>query len=59
MSDGDCIRCGIAPAVSDGLCSHCTWSIRAEIQEGLYQLGEHLRKWLAYERYCKDHGVAA
>lgn len=57
--EGYCIRCESAPAGADGLCASCTWSIRAEIQEGLYQLGEYLRKWLAYERYCDDHGVAA
>lgn len=55
----DCTRCGNSPSVTeDGLCSHCTWAVQAEITTGLYQLGEYLRHWADYEVWCAAHAVA-
>ena len=42
----ECIRCNEAPAVDDqGYCGHCHWAVRAEVEEGFYQLREYLRRW--------------
>ena len=56
----DCIRCTEAPAVDElGYCGHCHWAVRAEIEEGFYQLREYLRPWARFADWCDDHGFAA
>src|SRR5581483_3557946 len=49
----ECIRCSEAPAVDDlGYCGHCHWAVRAEIEEGFYQLREYLRAWARFSDWC-------
>jgi hypothetical protein len=56
----DCIRCSEAPAVDDlGYCGHCHWAVRAEIEEGFFQLREYLRSWARYSDWCDARGVVA
>jgi hypothetical protein len=57
----DCVRCDLAPAVQDGLCAHCTWAIRAEVEQGIWQLRLYLENdpHVAFEAYCRTHGKAA
>jgi hypothetical protein len=50
----ECIRCGEAPAVDElGYCGHCHWAVRAEIEEGFYQLREYLRSWARFSDWCE------
>jgi hypothetical protein len=56
----ECIRCGEAPAVDElGYCGHCHWAVRAEIEEGFYQLREYLRAWSRFADWCDARGAAA
>jgi hypothetical protein len=56
----ECIRCCEAPAVDDlGYCGHCHWAVRAEIEEGFYQLREYLRSWARFSDWCQARGHAA
>jgi hypothetical protein len=49
----ECIRCSSAPAVDElGYCGHCHWAVRAEVEEGLYQLREYLRSWARFSDWC-------
>lgn len=56
----ECIRCNSARAVTDlGYCGHCHWAVRAEVEEGLWQLRQYLRAWVLYEDWCASHGRPA
>jgi hypothetical protein len=35
------------------------FAIRAEIENGLQELGEYLRAWAAYTEWCQVRGIAA
>jgi hypothetical protein len=49
-----CIRCGDAPPVDEwGLCGHCHWAVRGEIEVGLYELREYLRKVARFEAWLR------
>jgi hypothetical protein len=53
----DCIRCHEAPAVDElGYCGHCHWAVRAEIEEGFYELREYLRSWARFSDWCQARG---
>ena len=53
----ECIRCNDAPAVNElGYCGHCHWAVRAEVEEGLYQLREYLRADGTVYQQIKDTG---
>ncbi len=55
----ECIRCHDAPAVDElGYCGHCHWAVRAEIEEGFYQLREYLRSWAQFSEWCASRGLA-
>lgn len=55
-----CIRCDEAPAVDEnGYCGHCHWAVRAEIEEGLHQLHERLRKEVGFQEWLARHPEAA
>jgi len=55
----DCIRCNEAPAVDElGYCGHCHWAVRAETEEGFYQIREYLVKWARFEDWCREHAMA-
>jgi hypothetical protein len=55
-----CIRCEEAPAVDHhGYCGHCHWAVRAEVEKGLYQLSERLRKEARFQEWLAQHPEAA
>ena len=55
----DCIRCCEAQAVDeDGYCGHCHWAIRAEIEEGFYQLRQYLHAWGRFRDWELAHEAA-
>lgn len=55
----ECIRCGDAPAVdTDGYCGHCHWAVRAEIEEGMYELREYLRRQARFSAWLDEHPEA-
>jgi hypothetical protein len=57
---GMCIRCDEAPAVDEnGYCGHCHWTVRAEVEEGLYLLRERLRKEVCFQEWLAKHRKAA
>ena len=56
----ECIRCNEAPAVDEqGYCGHCHWAVRAEVEEGLYEIGEYLRAWARFDEWCESHPAKA
>lgn len=55
-----CIRCGEQNTPPDrAYCIHCTFAVRAEIEDGMRQLGEYLRGWAAFAAWCDAHGRSA
>jgi hypothetical protein len=55
-----CIRCGEAFGLDEnGYCGHCHWAVRTEIEEGLYQLSERLRKEVSFQEWLARHSEAA
>jgi hypothetical protein len=47
-----CARCGEAPPADDDvLCGHCFWQIRAEVEEGMYELRAYLVHWLEFREW--------
>ena len=55
-----CIRCGENGALPDRpFCIHCTFAVRAEVEDGLRQLGEYLRAWAAFDAWCRARGDTA
>jgi hypothetical protein len=52
----ECIRCGEAPQADDeAYCGHCYWQVRAEVQEGLYDLSTYLARWSAFRDWEAGH----
>lgn len=48
-----CIRCGEQGLAADRqLCVHCTFAVRAEVEDGLRQLADYLAAWAAFDRWC-------
>jgi hypothetical protein len=59
-ADHMCIRCCNAPRVDDwGLCGHCHWAVRSEIEVGLYELREYLRKVARFEAWLREQDDGA
>ena len=57
---GVCVRCQNAPAVdAEGYCGHCHWAVRAEVEQGFFQIREHLRNdpHVGYVEFCREHGL--
>ena len=51
-----CIGCGEQPAVDlAGLCGHCHWAIRAEVEEGMGEIGQYLGGWARFREW-EAHG---
>ena len=54
------LRDRVLAAVDDlGYCGHCHWAVRAEIEEGFYQLREYLRSWARFTDWCDARGLAS
>jgi hypothetical protein len=51
-----CLWCRESEAISArGYCVHCSFVVRAEVENGLRRLGEYLAAWMAFERWCAEH----
>jgi hypothetical protein len=47
-----CIRCNEHETPPDRLyCVHCTFAVRAEVEDGLRRLAEYLAAWAAFEAW--------
>jgi hypothetical protein len=47
-----CIRCGEAPSVDEiGLCGHCHWAVRSEVEHGLDRFAAYLGRWAAFRAW--------
>ena len=52
-----CIRCGEHETLPDRpYCIHCTFAVRAEVEEGLRHLAEYLGAWAAFDVWCRARG---
>lgn len=58
MADQSCIRCGNHPPVERGLCAHCVWAVRAEIEDGFVKLRGYLQAWADFTEWCRTHEAA-
>jgi hypothetical protein len=47
-----CIRCNDHETRPDRpYCVHCTFAVRAEVEDGLRRLAEYLASWAAFEAW--------
>jgi len=52
-----CIRCGDHETLPDRpYCIHCTFAVRAEVEEGLRQLADYLSAWARFDAWCRARG---
>lgn len=52
-----CIRCGDPETPPKrAYCVHCTFAVRAEVEDGLRRLGEYLAAWAAFDDWCEARG---
>jgi hypothetical protein len=55
-----CIRCGEHETTDDRpYCVHCTFAVRAEVEDGLRRLSGYLAAWAAFDEWCATRGLAA
>jgi hypothetical protein len=48
-----CIRCGDHETPPDrAYCVHCTFAVRAEVEDGLRKLSQYLAAWAAFDAWC-------
>src|SRR3982751_1849555 len=48
-----CIRCGEHETPPDRpYCVHCTFAVRAEVEDGLRKLADYLSAWAAFDEWC-------
>jgi hypothetical protein len=48
-----CIRCGDHETPADrSYCVHCTFAVRAEVEDGLRRLADYLAAWAAFDAWC-------
>jgi hypothetical protein len=48
-----CIRCGENETAPDRpYCVHCTFAVRAEVEDGLRKLADYLSAWAAFDEWC-------
>jgi hypothetical protein len=48
-----CIRCGERETAPDRpYCVHCTFAVRAEVEDGLRKLADYLSAWAAFDAWC-------
>jgi hypothetical protein len=51
-----CIRCREYETAPDRpYCIHCTFAVRAEVEEGLRRLADYLGAWAAFDEWCAAH----
>jgi hypothetical protein len=54
-----CIRCGEAPSVDEiGLCGHCHWAVRSEVEHGLDRFAAYLGRWAAFRAWEQSQPTA-
>jgi hypothetical protein len=55
-----CIRCGEHETPPDRpYCVHCTFAVRAEVEDGLRKLADYLSAWAAFDAWCASRPRAA
>jgi hypothetical protein len=55
-----CIRCGEHETPPDrDYCVHCTFAVRAEVEDGLRRLTDYLGSWAAFQEWCAARGRSA
>lgn len=59
MADEACIRCQQAPAVTNNLCGHCHWAVKAEIEDGLVKFRAYLQAWADFNEWCRTREASA
>jgi hypothetical protein len=48
-----CIRCEECETAADRpYCVHCMFAVRAEVEDGLVQLGQYLTRWAEFDAWC-------
>jgi hypothetical protein len=48
-----CIRCGEHQTPPErSYCVHCTFAVRAEVEDGLRKLSAYLGAWAAFDEWC-------
>jgi hypothetical protein len=53
-----CICCGTAETSPERpYCVHCTFAVRAEVEEGLRKLAGYLSAWAAFDAWATARGV--
>jgi hypothetical protein len=51
-----CIRCREQEAAPGRpYCVHCTFAVRAEVDDGLRRLAQYLGAWAAFDFWCEAH----
>lgn len=52
-----CIRCGENYGVTEeGMCGHCHWAFRAELDALWLEMRDYLRLALEFQEWCIAHG---
>jgi hypothetical protein len=52
-----CLRCAESPATTpDGMCGHCHWAIKAEVENGIVQIAEYVSKQDEFARWLRENG---
>jgi hypothetical protein len=55
-----CIRCHEHETSSERpYCVHCTFAVRAEVEDGLRRLADYLSAWAAFDAWCDSRSRAA
>ncbi|HZT91446.1 MAG TPA: hypothetical protein VFA05_05340 [Gaiellaceae bacterium] len=55
-----CIRCGDEETPADrAYCVHCTFAVRAEVEDGLRKLASYLAAWAAFDEWCASRTQTA
>jgi hypothetical protein len=55
-----CIRCNKNETPPDRVyCVHCTFAVRAEVEEGLRRLSDYLASWAAFDAWDAARSRAA
>jgi len=50
-----CIRCHENETSADRpYCVHCTFAVRAEVEDGLRRLADYLTAWAAFDQWCES-----
>jgi len=50
-----CIRCNELDTLPGRCyCVHCTFAVRAEVEDGLEQLADYLAAWAAFDAWCAE-----